>query len=56
MLEAGTFRSDLYYRINVVQLTSPRLADRTEDIPLLCEHFISSFQPAAEQEHFRPEL
>ena len=43
LIEAGTFRSDLYYRINVVQLTLPRLADRTEDIPLLCEHFIDRF-------------
>jgi sigma-54 dependent transcriptional regulator, acetoin dehydrogenase operon transcriptional activator AcoR len=43
LMEGGSFRSDLYYRINVVQLTLPRLADRTEDIPLLCDHFIARF-------------
>jgi len=40
---AGKFRKDLYYRINVVKLRLPRLAARKEDIPLLAEHFIDSF-------------
>ncbi|MEN6483914.1 MAG: sigma 54-interacting transcriptional regulator [Syntrophobacteraceae bacterium] len=40
MVEEGTFRKDLYYRINVVKLELPSLARRKEDIPLLCEHFI----------------
>ncbi len=43
LVEDGLFRSDLYYRINVVKLTLPRLAARKEDIPLLAEHFISRF-------------
>jgi PAS domain S-box-containing protein len=43
LMEAGTFRPDLYYRINVVRLTMPRLAERKEDIPLLAEHFIERF-------------
>ena len=41
MIENGTFREDLYYRLNVVSISLPSLKDRKEDIPILVEHFIS---------------
>ncbi|MBN1129065.1 MAG: sigma 54-interacting transcriptional regulator [Chitinispirillaceae bacterium] len=43
MVKKGTFREDLFYRINVVAVALPPLRDRRCDIPLLCDHFIERF-------------
>lgn len=40
---AGTFRKDLFYKLNVVQIAVPSLRERREDIPLLAAHFIRKF-------------
>jgi two-component system, NtrC family, response regulator GlrR len=40
----GEFRDDLFYRLNVVSISLPRLAERPEDIPLLAEHFLAELQ------------
>jgi PAS domain S-box-containing protein len=49
MVELGSFREDLYYRLNVVQLNIPALRDRKEDIPLLCLHFLQKYNKQYQQ-------
>lgn len=52
MIEDGTFREDLYYRLAVIPLELPPLRDRAEDIPELAEHFFVK----AKEEQGRPDL
>ena len=43
MVEAGTFRRDLYYRVSVIPLHVPSLSERRDDIPILAGHFMRKF-------------
>lgn len=56
MCKEGTFREDLYYRLNVVQIEMPPLRDRSEDLPILLTHFLKEFakENAIEPPTFEP--
>ncbi len=58
LIEAGTFRADLYYRLNVIPLSIPTLQQRREDILALAEHFLRKYEPKAQRGsfHISPEL
>lgn len=51
MVDQGTFREDLYYRLNVVSITLPPLRDRPDDIPILVDHFLKEI---TENKHTAP--
>jgi DNA-binding NtrC family response regulator len=47
LVSGGTFREDLYYRLNVIPVELPPLRDRRDDIPVLAKHFLEKFAPGS---------
>jgi DNA-binding NtrC family response regulator len=56
-IAAGRFRQDLYFRLNVIPIQLPPLRERTDDIPVLAEHFLGKYTPGSGQgvQGFRPD-
>ncbi len=52
-MQEGSFREDLYYRLNVINIAVPPLRDRTDDIELLIEHFMRKYCEENEKEKLR---
>ena len=50
-VQQGTFRDDLYYRLNVIVIKIPPLRERAEDIPLLCDRFIKKYGEESQQQN-----
>lgn len=50
MVDEGTFREDLYYRLNVININSPSLKERREDIPLLAQYFLKKYNSRLEKD------
>jgi two-component system response regulator HydG len=49
LVNKGSFREDLYYRLNVIEIAIPRLQDRSDDIILLARHFVRKYSEEAEK-------
>lgn len=53
LVQEGRFREDLFYRLNVIEISVPALRNRKEDIPLLCEHFLAKQAAGDANKHKR---